>query len=85
MQKLFIAIVALLALILIVGFSLPRYTRVEVRETIDANPATVFALINDLERATLWSPVVSADPNARIVYSGPQRGVGATMTEWPSP
>ncbi|MDJ0698410.1 MAG: SRPBCC family protein [Woeseiaceae bacterium] len=80
MQKLFIAIVALIALVIIIGFSLPRYTRVEVSDTIDANPATVFALINDLERAALWSPVVSADPNARIVYSGPQRGIGATMT-----
>ncbi len=80
MQKLFIAIVALLVLIVIVGFSLPRYTRVEVSRTIDANPATIFALINDPQRAALWSPVVSADPNARIVYSGPRRGVGATMT-----
>ena len=80
MQKLFIAIVALIALVVIIGFSLPRYTRVEVSETIDANPATVFALINDLERAALWSPVVSADPDARVVYSGPQRGVDATMT-----
>ena len=51
---------------------------------IDANPATIFALINDLERANLWSPVVSDDPSARIVFSGPQRGVGATMT-WDGP
>ncbi len=80
MQKLFLAIVALIALIIVIGFSLPRYTRVEVSATVDANPATVFALINDFGRARLWSPVVDADPNAKVVLSGPPRGVGATMT-----
>lgn len=84
MQRLFIAIVALIALILAVGLALPRETRVEVSAAIDANPATVFALVNDFERASLWSPVVESDPNARVIYSGPPRGVGATMT-WDGP
>ena len=81
MQKLLIATGALLALLVIIGLSLPRYTRVEVRASIDANPGSVFALVNDLERGMAWSPLLDADPNARISYSGPQRGVGATM-EW---
>ena len=84
MQKLFFAIIALLALVVVIGLALPRHTRVEVSRDIDANPATVFALTNDLERASLWSPVVASDPNARVVYAGPQRGVGATMT-WDGP
>ncbi len=80
MQKLLIATGALLALLIIIGLSLPRYSRVEVTTTIDANPATIFALANDLERANEWSSTVASDPNARVVFSGPRRGVGATMT-----
>ena len=80
MQKLLIAIGALLALLIVIGLSMPRYTKIEVSTTIDANPATLFALINDFERVSQWSPVTHADPNARIVYSGAPRGVGAVMT-----
>lgn len=80
MQRLLVGIGALLALLVIVGLSLPRYSRFEVSTAVDANPATVFALLNDLERTSLWSPVAHTDPNVRIVYSGAPRGVGATMT-----
>ncbi len=80
MQKLLYGTLGFIALILIIGLTLPRYARVEVTTGIDANPGTVFALINDFRRVTLWSPWVETDPNAMIVYSGPARGVGATMT-----
>ena len=65
---------------LLIGLALPRYARVEVETRIDAHPATVFALVNDFHRVALWSPWLEADPNARVVHSGPVRGVGAMMT-----
>ena len=80
MQRLLYAIGAGIALLVIVGLLLPRETRVEVRADIDAYPATVFALINDFRRVSLWAPVTAADPNAHVVYSGPTRGEGATVT-----
>lgn len=80
MQKLLYGIVALLILLLLIGLALPRYARVEVETRIDAHPATVFALVNDFHRVALWSPWLEADPNARVVHSGPVRGVGAMMT-----
>jgi effector-binding domain-containing protein len=79
-QKVYYGIVGLIVLLVLVGLALPRHARVEVQIQIDANPATVFALTNDFHRFTLWSPWLDTDPNARIVYSGPIRGVGATMT-----
>jgi effector-binding domain-containing protein len=79
-QKLLITTGALIALLIIIGLALPRYSRIEVSTTIDANPATVFTLANDLQRANEWSSTVASDPNARVVFSGPQRGVGAMMT-----
>ena len=80
MQKVFYGIVGFIVLLVLVGLALPRHARVQVQIQIDANPATVFALTNDFHRFTLWSPWLDTDSNARIVYSGPIRGVGATMT-----
>mgnify|MGYP001555751741 FL=1 len=80
MQKLLYGILAFIILLLVIGLALPRHARVEVETRIDAYPATVFALVNDFRRMAMWSPWLEADPNARIVQSGPARGVGATMT-----
>ena len=80
MQKLIYGIGAFLALLIIIGFALPRTHQIEVRTEIDAHPATVFALVNDFRRFSIWSPWAKTDPNARFLYSGPNRGEGATMT-----
>lgn len=80
MQKVVYGIVALIVLLVVVGLALPRYAQVQVEIQVDAHPATVFALVNDFHRVALWSPWLDTDPNARIVHSGPARGVGAAMT-----
>ena len=79
-QKLIYGIGAFLALLIIIGFALPRTHQVEVTTEIDAHPATVFALVNDFRRFSLWSPWAHTDPNARFLYSGANRGEGAVMT-----
>ncbi len=80
MQKLLYGIAGFFGLFIIVGLLLPRHARVEVTTSIDAHAPVVFALINDFHRVSLWSPWLETDPNARVVYSGPVRGVGAAMT-----
>ncbi len=80
MQKLVYGVGAFVALLIIIGFALPRTNRVEVDIEIDAHAATVFALVNDFRRFSLWSPWAGTDPNARILYSGASRGVGAIMS-----
>lgn len=67
-------------LLIIVGLALPQHARVVARHEIDARPATVFALVNDFHRVSLWSPWIETDPNARVIISGPQRGIGASMS-----
>jgi len=69
----------LILLLVVVGLTLPQHARVVASHEIDARPATVFALVNDFHRASLWSPWIETDPNARILYSGPTHGVGATI------
>ena len=80
-QKLIYGIGAFLALLIIIGFALPRTNQVEVKIEVDAHQATVFALVNDFRRSALWSPWADTDPNARFLYTGPERGEGA-MVSW---
>jgi effector-binding domain-containing protein len=79
-QKVIYGIGALFALLIIIGFTLPRTNRVEVSIEIDAHAATIFALVNDFHRFTLWSPWVETDPNARFLHSGANRGESAILT-----
>lgn len=80
MQKLIYGIAALLVVLIIVGFALPRAHQIEVSTEIDAHPATVFALVNDFRRFAAWSPWSATDPNARVLYSGANRGTGAIVS-----
>lgn len=80
MQKILYGILATVALLIVIGFALPRTHSVEVSIEIDAHQATVFALVNDFRRFTLWAPWADTDPNARFIYSGNGRGEGATVT-----
>ena len=80
MQKLLYGVAALLLLLIIVGFALPQTHRVEVEIEIDAQPATVFALVNDFRRFSHWAPWTDTDPNARFLFSGASHGEGAIMT-----
>lgn len=79
-QKLLYGVGALVVLLIIIGFALPRRHHVEASMEIDAHPATVFALLNDFRRHALWSPLIDTDPNVRMQYSGNSTGVGATMS-----
>jgi len=79
-QKLMYAISGFIILLIIVGLALPQHALVHSSVRVDAHPATIFALINDFHRISLWSPWINSDPNARIVFSGPKRGVDAAIT-----
>jgi len=42
-----------------------------------APPEKIFPLIDDPRAMNEWNPFVKADPNIKLSYSGPSRGVGA--------
>ena len=44
---------------------------------VDADPATLKALIDDFRQWPQWSPWEGADPDLRRTYSGTQSGVGS--------
>lgn len=71
---------ALVVLLCIVALLLPREAAVERSIVIDAQPETIFTLINGFERYNEWSPWADIDPDTRYEYGGPATGVGAWMT-----
>jgi uncharacterized protein YndB with AHSA1/START domain len=66
-----------------VGLALPSQLHMARRVTIEAPPARVFPLINDLHAFNRWSPWAQRDPQAKYTFEGPESGVGARMT-WSS-
>src|SRR5690348_17238177 len=51
--------------------------RVDRSTTIDADPATVHALIDDFHEWRSWSPWEDLDPTMARSFEGPDAGVGA--------
>lgn len=73
-------IVALAAVLIVVGFFLPSGQHVERSTVIDADPAELFALVNDYRQFNRWSPWAEKDPDTKYEFSGPAAGVGSKMT-----
>ncbi len=84
MQRILYATLVLIVLLVLGGFAAPRFARVELTVMMDAPAAVIFAQANDMRRAALWAPVNEADPLAIVEFSGPPRGLGATVT-WDGP
>lgn len=78
LMTLFLGIVALS--LIIIGLLLPSSVHVERQISIQAEPADVFPLLNDLQAFNRWSPWASKDPQTHYNFSGPEQGVGARMT-----
>lgn len=68
-----VLIVALLG----IGLLLSEHAHVERSETVNAPPATVFALVNSFRQFEKWSPWADKDPAVKVERSGPEIGVGA--------
>jgi len=83
LKRILLGLTALAAVLVLVGLFLPASAHVERSTTIDAPPATVFALVNGFRSFNRWSPWAERDPEAEYLYEGPDSGVGAKMS-WTS-
>ncbi len=79
-KKSLLALLGMALLLAAVGVFLPSRATLDRSISIMAPQATVFALLNDLSQQQKWSPWVKQDPNAQFSFSGPRRGVGATIS-----
>ncbi len=82
-RRLFLLFIALIIVLVAVSYLLPRHVSVARSITINAAPEAVFPLVNSLQAGQAWSPWLSRDPEAKLVYSGPDSGIGNTL-EWSS-
>jgi hypothetical protein len=86
MRALKVTVLVLLGLVVVVvgiGAFLPKDFRVERSTEIDAPPEVVFDQVNSLQSWSAWSPWIARDPSIKNEFTGPEAGVGATVT-WTS-
>ncbi len=80
LKKIFYTVVIIIVIFITVGFFLPREVHVERSVNIDRPAATVFTLVNGYQTFNDWSPWAARDPSAEYRFSGPDHGVGASMS-----
>lgn len=78
-----VAIVALVVVLLGVGFALPSHFKVERVIEINASAERVYSLIEAPAQWKLWTVWNQRDPAMQMRYAGPERGVGARWS-WQS-
>ncbi len=80
LKKLMIGVVAIVVILLVIGFLLPRTRHVERSVIIDAPASVIFAQVNGFQNFNEWSPFVAVMPNASYGFEGPDYGVGSKIT-----
>jgi effector-binding domain-containing protein len=79
LKRLFFALIAVVVILIVVGFLLPRQRHVERSIFIDAPASVVFSQINGFRHFNDWSPWVALMPDAEYTIEGPDFGVGSKM------
>lgn len=76
-----ISLAAALGLLATMVAMQPAHYRIERSRTLPGSPELVFDLVSDFKVWPRWSPWADLDPNQKLTYSGPARGVGQRF-EW---
>ncbi len=74
------ALVALIAVFLVIGLTLPKDYDVKRSTMIDAGPLVVFDQVNDVEKAQGWNPWKATDPTMVVTLGEKTVGVGASYS-----
>jgi uncharacterized protein YndB with AHSA1/START domain len=77
-KKVLIALVVVLAVFAVVVSRQPGDFKVSRSAVVNAPPAKVFAIVNDMHRWNDWSPWAKMDPAMKVTFEGPASGVGAS-------
>lgn len=80
LKKILAVLAIIIIIVLAVALTKPNEFRVSRSITIDAPMGTVFENVNDLHKWQAWSPWAKMDPDAKTEFSGPQSGMGASMS-----
>jgi hypothetical protein len=77
LKRFLIVLVGIIAVFVIVVALLPSHYSITRSATMAAQPAVVFAHVDDLHKWDAWSPWAKLDPASKVVFDGPPAGVGA--------
>ncbi|AMK78425.1 MULTISPECIES: SRPBCC family protein [Methylomonas] len=80
LETILIVLVVAVLIVLLLASKQPETFQVTRSASMAVPPETVFVQINDLQKWEAWSPWAKLDPNAKNSFSGPQAGVGASMS-----
>jgi uncharacterized protein YndB with AHSA1/START domain len=78
-KKILIVLAVAIVAVLAVASMQPNEFKISRSATVEAPPAKVFAIVNDIHRWNDWSPWSKMDPAMKSTYSGPATGVGASQ------
>lgn len=78
LKRIFIATMAFLLLLLVIGYLLPSAWRAERAVVIRAPASTIFPYLNSLKQWREWTVWHQQHPERQTEHSGPDAGVGAT-------
>jgi hypothetical protein len=79
LRRVFASLLAIVVLVVIIGFFLPRQVVVERSLVIDQPAEVIFEVMQDLRHFEHWSPWHAANPDAGYRLEGPVAGPGATL------
>lgn len=79
LRRVFATLLAIVVLVIVVGFLLPRQVVVERSLVIDQPADVIFEVMQDLRHFQQWSPWYAANPEAGYRLEGPAAGPGATL------
>lgn len=80
LKKVLIILAAVIGLLAITAYLLPREVAVERSIVIDAPPEVVYPLVANFSHFAKWSPWSQKDENAEYTFEGPAQGTGAKMS-----
>jgi uncharacterized protein YndB with AHSA1/START domain len=80
LKKVSMGLMVAVIVLLVFATLQPDSFRVERSIAVKAEPAKVFALLNDFHAFGSWSPWEKLDPNMKTTYSGAPSGPGAVYT-----
>ena len=74
-------VVVVLAVVFVAGaYLLPREVTIARSIEVNAPADQVFPHVNSMKATEGWSPWLERDPDVKLTYSGPDEGVGATLS-----
>jgi uncharacterized protein YndB with AHSA1/START domain len=83
LKKILIGVVALIVLLVIIGFLLPRTFKVEREITISAPQIPIYQMVSAPTNWPKWAVWNKRDPNMKLTFSGTGGGAGAKWS-WES-